>query len=78
MTRQIIFDITPGPGGGWVVTRRGASQPLGRVERKADAIARARELAERFDLAKVVVHGQDQSVQVEHTYGKLTHPRKDE
>ena len=74
MIRQIIFDIERGSGGGWVVTRRGASQPLGRVNRKADAIARARELAGRFDLAKVVIHGQDGEVQVEHTYGKLAHP----
>jgi len=39
-------------------------------ENKADAIQRAKDLAKQAELGQVLIHGEDNRIQKEHTYGK--------
>lgn len=56
---------------GWSIEAEGASRPSAIEARKTDAVARAREIAENQQPAKLVIHKQDGTVQDTVTYGDL-------
>jgi len=67
MSRR-VYHVTP-CGDAWRVQRVGAKRAASIRERRADAIARAKELAMRGALGQVRVHGSDGEIQTEWTYG---------
>jgi hypothetical protein len=68
MSRK-VYHVTPS-GDAWRVQRVGAKRAANVRESKADAIARAKELAARGALGEVRVHRRDGEIQMEWTYGK--------
>jgi hypothetical protein len=65
---RVSYDVSP-RGDAWTVTRRGASRATAVLERKEDAVARAKEVAKAWRESQVVVRRGDGSIQAEHTYG---------
>jgi hemerythrin superfamily protein len=65
---RVRYRVKPSPRG-WEVSKQGAKRPSGTFDRKADAVARGKELAKRFRRGQLVVHGQDGKVRDEFTYG---------
>lgn len=55
----------------WVVEAEGAKQPSASEARKADAVKRAREIAENQQPSQLIVHKQDGTVQNETSYGDV-------
>jgi len=76
MTRRKTYHVIPRTNGGWNVKLENASRASSSHETKADAVARARELAKRQALGQVIIHKQDGTIQTEHTYGKDPYPPK--
>lgn len=56
---------------GWAVEGTGAQRPSAVEAKKADAVQRAREIAQNQEPAKVIVHKQDGTVQDEFNYGDV-------
>lgn len=56
---------------GWAVQGTGAQRPSAVEAKKADAVQRAREIAQNQEPAKVIVHKQDGTVQDEFNYGDV-------
>ena len=63
-------------GGGWNVKEENASRASSSHDTKAEAIARAKELAKKQTLGQVIIHKQDGTIQTEHTYGKDPYPQR--
>lgn len=63
---------------GWVVEAEDAARPSAREDRKADAVQRAREIAENQQPSRLIIHKQDGTVQSESTYGDVTEPAPEE
>jgi hypothetical protein len=63
------YHVTP-PGNGWSVRRAGAARADGIHENTPDAIARAKDLANRGASVRVKVHRRDGEIQTECTYGR--------
>ena len=63
------YHVTPRPSA-WGVLRAGAARAGSVHGSKAEAIARAKELARRSALGQVIVHGRSGGIQTEYTYGK--------
>jgi len=57
-------------GDDWKVKLEGASRSVGVFEDKADAIARAKQLAQQAPLGQIIVQSQHGQIQFENTYGK--------
>ena len=55
----------------WKVIGEGNTRPSATEDRKADAVSRAKEIAQNQEPAKVVVYKQDGTVQDEFTYGDV-------
>jgi len=66
--------VTPRTDGDWNVREENASRASSNHDTKADAIARAKELANKHALGQVIIHKQDGTIQTEHTYGKDPYP----
>jgi hypothetical protein len=75
MAKRIVYEVVPDHGD-WRVERRGADRASGVFENKADAVARARELAQKQPVSQVVVKGEKGRVQTEWTYRKDPYPPK--
>ena len=56
--------------GEWKVRLEKAQRASGVFESKSEAIERARELAKHAPLGQVVVHGRDNAIENEWTYGE--------
>ena len=56
------------------VTLAYTGKASGSHDTKAEAIARAKELAKKQALGQVIIHKQDGTIQTEHTYGKDPYP----
>ena len=56
--------------GVWEVKAVSAKRASAVLSKKADAVAKAKEIAKKFPLAQVVIHGIDGKIQREFTYGK--------
>lgn len=65
-----IYHVLPTEDG-WKVEGEGNTRPSAVEDRKADAVSRAREIAENHKPAKVIVHKQDGTVQDEFSYGDV-------
>ena len=76
MARRKTYHVTPRPDGGWNVKEENASRASSSHDTKAEAIARAKELAKKQALGQVIIHKQDGTIQTEHTYGKDPYPPK--
>lgn len=66
---QKIYHVIP-VGNAWRVTRIGARCADSMHQRKVDAIARAKALAQGAAVRQVRVHGRNGKIQIEYTYGK--------
>lgn len=64
------YHVTPTRSGDWKVKRQGAKRAANIFENKAEAIQRAKVLAKQAELGQVLIHGEDNKIQKEHTYGK--------
>lgn len=73
---RVKYHVTPAPDGDWKVKREGAGRADSIHEDKADAVARAKELAKDNSLGQVIVHRRDGKIQTEHTYGRDPYPPK--
>ena len=62
MSDKAFYHIRPASSGGWEVRRAGADRASGHFDRKAAAIAHARDLAKRFG-TYLVIYGKDGRVQ---------------
>jgi hypothetical protein len=67
---RVKYHATPAQGGDWKVKRAGAGRADSIVKNKADAIERAKELAKSYPLGQVLIHGKDNKIQTEYTYGE--------
>ena len=54
---------------GWEIKAEGAKRATAVEARKADAVARARDLAKNQQPSQVVVHKQDGTIQDQYSYG---------
>lgn len=68
------YRVTP-HADGWSVKRDGAQRAAAVYDTKAEAVARAKEIARPREL-QVVVHGQNGQIQTEYTYGHDPYPPK--
>jgi hypothetical protein len=68
-TRKIV-DVEPRPGGRWAAQSEGTKRAALVTDRKADALARAKEIAQNATLGQVRVKGENGRIQQEMTYGK--------
>lgn len=64
-----VYAVVPDPDGGWDVRKQGAAPASAHYDTKERAVSRAVELARAEDLARVVVHRRDGTVESEETYG---------
>ena len=74
MPKRKTYHVTPRTNGGWDVKEENASRVSSRHDTKAEAIARAKELAKKQTHGQVIIHKQDGTIQTEHTYGDDPHP----
>lgn len=75
MSKRRIYNVGPS-GDQWELKERGAARAVGNFDNKADAVERAREVANNQALAQVIIRKQDGSIQSEHTYGRDPFPPK--
>ena len=75
MSKRKVYNVSP-KGDQWSVKQRGAERAVGIFDNKADAVARATEVAKNQGTSQVVIRKQDGSIQTEHTYGKDPYPPK--
>jgi hypothetical protein len=75
--KRTIYEVSP-KGERWAVKRRGATRATRVFDRKAEAVALAREIAKRSRSlgrdSQVVIQREDGTIQTEHTYGHDPHP----
>ena len=62
MSDKAFYHIRPAPNGGWEVKRAGADRASGHFDRKALAVAHARDLAERLG-SGLVIYSKDGRIQ---------------
>jgi len=74
MPKRKTYHVIPRTDGGWNVKEENASRASSSHATKAEAIARAKELAKKQALGQVIIHKQDGTIQTEHTYGKDPYP----
>src|SRR4051794_13655266 len=68
-TARLEYHVTPTSTGRWAVQQKGAARASATFDRKTEAVARGRELAQRRSLGQLIVHGRDGKIQNEFTYG---------
>lgn len=68
------YRVAPHPEG-WSVKLDGAQRASAVCDTKAQAVERAKELAQTREL-QLVIHGQNGRIQTEHTYGHDPYPPK--
>ena len=54
----------------WTIQLEGRGRPLTRTTAKAEAVELALKLGRSAELAQVLVHREDGSIETEHTYGE--------
>ena len=63
------YHVVPLEKGGWAVKLEGAKSPSAKLDKKPEAVTRAKELAKKAKLGQVIVHKLDGKIQAEYTYG---------
>jgi len=76
MAKRTTYHVTKRPDGQWQTKAEGASRASAVANIKAEAVERARELANAQPLGQVVIHKSNGQIQTEHTYGNDPHPPK--
>ena len=69
MARRKVWHVVPDGDGGWAVKKEEAQRASGIYPTKAEAIAKAKELAKANVPSQIKIHGTDGRLQTEHTYG---------
>jgi hypothetical protein len=75
MANRKVVDVVP-DGSDWKVKSRDASRADSIHGNKADAVARAKDIAKNAPTGQVVIHKMDGKIQTEHTYGDDPYPPK--
>lgn len=70
MAQRKTYHVTPTGKGDWCVKAAGGQKASGVHALKTDAVAQAKDLAKKQPLGQVVIHGLNNRIQTEHTYGK--------
>ena len=73
MVKRTTYHVT-GKRGAWKVKREGAERATSTHDNKADAVADAMTRAKGESKGQVVIHGADNKIQTEHTYGSDPYP----
>lgn len=76
MPARKVYHVTHVSAKGWQVKAEDAKRPSSTHETKAEAIARAKDLARARPLSQVIIHKLDGTIQTEHTYGDDPSPPK--
>lgn len=77
MAKRTVFHLTQNKQSGrWQVKEQGHSQSESTHRTQAAAINAARQAAKAETLAQVKIHGRDNMIRTEHTYGKDPYPPK--
>ncbi len=76
MSKRRTYHVTRSSEGAWRVKAAGGEKASAVCDTKAEAVDRAKELAKNQALGQVVVHGRDNEIQAEYTYGKDPCPPK--
>jgi len=76
MSNRKTYHVTPKSGGGWNVKLENSSRASSSHNTKAEAIAKAKDLAKNQPLGQVVIHKKDSVIQTEYTYKKDPFPPK--
>lgn len=64
-----VYHVLP-EGEGWKVGLEGRDRPAGAFDTKKEAVAGGRELAQKNEPSRLVIHGADGTVQRAHSYGE--------
>jgi hypothetical protein len=70
MSKRKVVHVIPDRNGGWIVKQEGVKTPLNHFETKDPAIEFGKEEAKAADLGQIKIHGKDNLIQTEYTYGK--------
>jgi len=70
MAQRKTYHVAPDETGEWHVKPEQTSHATSTHKTKAEAVARAKELANAQGLDRVIIHKEDGSTQVEHTHGE--------
>ena len=68
MAKRVTYTVGP-DGDRWRLQKRGGSRASGTFDKKADAVARGRELAKAQERGQLVIKKQNGRIQTEYTYG---------
>ncbi len=74
MSKRTSYHVTKRPDGDWNVIKAGGQRPSSTHETQSQAIAAARVQAKQQPLGQVVIHGTDNKIRNEYTYGKDPFP----
>lgn len=74
MADRKTYHVVPRGKEGWAVEAEGAKRATQVVDTQAEAIAKATSLAKSQPLGQVKIHGTDNKIREEHTYGKDPFP----
>ena len=69
MKKRQLYHVTPSPGVGWNVKKKGSRRSSGHFDIKDQAVDCGRYLAKSSGLGQIKIHKQDGKIQTEHTYG---------
>lgn len=70
---RVVYHITPRHtenGLEWAAKRAGAERAAAIVPNKLDAIQIARDILKNYDLGQIKIHGKDNIIEREYTYGQ--------
>lgn len=76
MTERKVYHVVPRTDGRWAVESEGSERASGLHGTQAQAIDQATALAKGHTLGQVKIHGADNKIREEHTYGKDPFPPK--
>lgn len=68
--------VSPDGHGGWDVKTQGKSKAAANFDDKADAIDKAKDIAQNVPKGQVIIQKMDGKIQTEYTYGKDPYPPK--
>ena len=68
--------VVPNPDGGWDIKKNNAEHSSGHLDKKQDAVNRAREIS-RNQKSELIIHGKDGKIQRSDSHGSDPNPPKD-
>jgi len=76
MSKRKTYHVTPNSAGAWQVKAEGGERASSVEATKADAIARAVQIAQNQRDSQVIIHRKDGTIESERTYGNDPYPPK--